>query len=165
MTKRIVLGALLLAGCSKGPTTKPGPLGEMDLAAKLPSGVTVPADVKSFEATHKLCAVATDDEPIEVRVRWKAFTKESASYVSSYSVELVKSVPGLEVMFEREPSKMDHPNANAVINANAAKGGPLIMTTEVPLKCTAPASSKRVGTANPAIYIRADGVSSTNPVW
>jgi hypothetical protein len=51
------------AGCSKGPTTKPGPLGEMDLTAKLPVGVTVPADVKSFEATHQICATGKGTNP------------------------------------------------------------------------------------------------------
>lgn len=136
----------------------------MDLSAKLPAGVTVPAKQKSFEATHKICAVAKEDEPAIVHVRWKAFTKGGASYLSWYSVELMNPVSGLEVTLERKPSK-DHPNANKAINANAAKGGPIMMATAIPLKCTAPPSSKRVGSANPTLYIRADGRSATVPVW
>jgi hypothetical protein len=37
----------------------------------------------------------------------KAFTKDGASYLSWYSVELMNPVSGLEVTLERKPSKMD----------------------------------------------------------
>ena len=80
MMKLVALGlVVVVVGCSKVPRTKPGPLGEVDLSAKLPAGVTVPAKQNSFEATYKICAVAEDDEPAIVHVRWKAFTKDGAS--------------------------------------------------------------------------------------
>jgi len=87
-----VLGPALLVACSRGPTTAPGPLGEVDLAPKLPAGVTVPSDPKSHDATHAVCP-EQGSEPAAARVRWKTFTKDGAAYVSSYSVELAKSSP------------------------------------------------------------------------
>ncbi len=93
-------------------------------------------------------------------------TKGADAYVSSYSVELVTSVPGVAVAFEREPSKNDHPNANAIVNTSKPKAGnPIMMATSLVVTCTRAESSKSTFVESPEIYIRADGASSTRPLW
>jgi hypothetical protein len=99
--------ASLALGCSRSPTTAAGPLGTVDLRAKLPAGVTVPAEAQlaSHEVTQRVCGplMPSGDkrpgfegtEPAEVAVRWKTFSFQDRGYVASCSVEVTKASPGL----------------------------------------------------------------------
>ena len=151
---RVCFVALLLfAGCSKGPSTEPGSLGTVDIASRLPGGVVVPPEASAHEATLSVCpGDAKDDAPASVHVSWKSFTtKDRASYVSSYAVELERKVPRLVIALDGEPQMMD---------ANAAAGGPRLAAVAITLKCTRYQSSGNVFEEHSVAYVRADGVSS-----
>lgn len=147
-----VLAAALLLGCSRGPTTAPGPLGEVDLASKLPAGVMVPAEVKSHDAKHSVCPGGKEDEPVGVRVRWKTFTKDGGAYVSSYAVDVEKPAPGVTVKLGGAPT---------LGNANQTAGGPFMGVVSIPLRCTRTVSRKLTMEEPDLVYVRGDGVSST----
>ncbi len=146
---------VLVIGCSKStPQQTEGSLGEVSLASKLPAGVAPTDDVKTYDTRRTGCAGARHDAPIDIRVRWKAFTKDDAMYVASYSVEVVKPAPGVLVQLEKEPNIMDVKVASS----------PKMTATKVTLKCT----SRPMGNLfeeTMTVYIRADGLAANTPVW
>src|SRR5215472_15716237 len=121
------VATVLLAACSKGPSTAAGALGEVDLASRLPVGVAVPPDAEKYEATFSVCPGGKDDKPATIHVRWTSFTKDGARYVSSYAVELEQRVAGLTIALDGEPK---------ISNASARTGGPPLAAVAITLKCT-----------------------------
>lgn len=81
-----------LAGCR--PTTGRGLLVEADLRARVPPGVAVPAETTAQQGNVAAC---NDFGPARLGLRWRSFTHQGVGYVSSYAVDLEKSVAGLEV--------------------------------------------------------------------
>src|SRR5262249_54206000 len=108
------------------------------------------------EAHQTICDVGKGDPPpIGVRVRWKAFTKGSDAYVAWYAMELEKSAPGVTVKLKDAPT---------LHNTNADKGGPFMTAVGISVSCTSKVS-KTVVEDMGMVYVRADGVSTTNPPW
>jgi hypothetical protein len=142
ITKRhgILVGVLLIVGCSKGPTTEPGPLGEeTNLLGKLPPTLAVPerSALKSNVETFDVCPdIIKAGPPVEekpnsrakVEVRWKSWTTpDGAAYVASFEVELKKGVSGLSMRL----------GDNAVEDINRYKDGARpLEEVRIHLRCT-----------------------------
>jgi hypothetical protein len=84
-----------LLGCR--PTSARGRIGEVDLTARLPAGVTVPATPDRHEGEVEACGGGEGIPPIPLRIRWTSFEQGGIGYVASCAVDLLESQDGLFV--------------------------------------------------------------------
>jgi hypothetical protein len=143
---------MFVLACSRAPTTPPGPIGEVDLASRLPAGVTVPAQLAAREASQDVCNRETGYQPARVHVRWKTFDQNGKTYVSSYAVELEKGASGLTLKLDGDPTLHDL--------TKSERPTPTI-AVEFTLKCTRVEGSLIMdGTSK--VVVRGDGVSGVH---
>ncbi len=95
-----------LLGCR--PTTSPGRIGEIDLTARLPPGVTVPAAPSRHEAKVKVCGNREGDAAVSLHVRWTSFEERGIGYVASCAADLQESQRGLFVFLGQPKLVEDH---------------------------------------------------------
>lgn len=131
--------------CATAQTTPAGPLGQIDLKAKLPEGVSKGPEDPTAEHERSAEVCAGDRAPgVQVKVRWQTFTQGERSYIGSYAVEVTKPTEGVSVKLG-EPAPM--------ASASADPKAPYVASTTVVIKCKADGSEL----PNGAVPIRADG--------
>lgn len=88
---------IVAPGCSKSPTTPAGPLGEIDLRAQLPSGVSPPAALVTHKAKTTVCVGDASHPGAEIEITWKTFEAGANAYVTWASFEVTAPAQALTV--------------------------------------------------------------------